>query len=511
MSLSGAPGLLWSHRPPAAAASPSDPLLALRGAIAAAIRANDSLFFTVDSPKHGELRNASVAILLSDLSVKAVVRGESVNLLFRGESGVLVAGNTSACVPGTPPLAALFNNFEAHFRRIEFSLANCASSAFAVKVSGHVYAFCAALNPPPGGHAFLLFSDLTTSLRLTTSSSIRVSVEHDLTFLAAPQSAAQLDRCREENSRQPESLHHFDKVPRSLQALDVSLPTAAEINESFERKCASAQEKHPCMFVHGLGQSPAAKTTSTDTSGYWGKTAIEDATPQCRERKFFHLDTVTKGWKDDSFAQAICDELRDMQEQGDALIFTHSMGGLIVLWALNSNRPGCDAFRAGSGQVFLSQMPFYGSIAASQSHDLCTHNNSMVAEAANYMGICKANEVALRSLFPVLNKTARDETFSKQLLEKVGGVLCGTSAFGIVSALSIPYAALGATLFKLEPNDAIVSNRESCAPFGAVANNVVVTELGINHGDGTMRNGDSWLWFGSSPSQWFKKASLKAL
>ena len=159
-------------------------------------------------------------------------------------------------------------------------------------------------------------------------------------------------------------------------------------------------------------------------------------------------------------------------------------------------------------------MPFYGSAAAKvavRGRALPCGREDAVGTAARVLGLCQLSPETLRSLLPVPDRSRarRDAAFRKSALDKVGGVLCGTSGFGVPSRHSIAFAAKAAYLYPGEPSDGLVSLPASCAAFGALlapSRSTSVAELAINHFDGTMRNGDSSLFGGPRPSEWFRRA-----
>lgn len=62
-----------------------------------------------------------------------------------------------------------------------------------------------------------------------------------------------------------------------------------------------------CVFIHGVGQTPAlgsAPILTGSFADYWGK--IEEHTPQCRSRIFLNVDSLQRGWDDVSLQTEVC-------------------------------------------------------------------------------------------------------------------------------------------------------------------------------------------------------------
>eukprot|EP00455_Lapot_gusevi_P005987 TRINITY_DN1255_c0_g1_i3.p1 TRINITY_DN1255_c0_g1~~TRINITY_DN1255_c0_g1_i3.p1 ORF type:complete len:161 (-),score=20.11 TRINITY_DN1255_c0_g1_i3:56-538(-) len=112
-------------------------------------------------------------------------------------------------------------------------------------------------------------------------------------------------------------------------------------------------ESKTCLFLHGSGRPEQSAPTTTFTD-YWGK--VHEKVPQCNQTIFSHHDTVTKTWTDEYNLRAICalatnarlgiDWLTAEYQKNnvtkvydelikDTIVFTHSMGNLVLAAAIS--------------------------------------------------------------------------------------------------------------------------------------------------------------------------------
>lgn len=201
---------------------------------------------------------------------------------------------------------------------------------------------------------------------------------------------------------------------------------------------ANVADAKRCVFVHGSGESPEGPPTTTDTSKYWGDMA--EYTPQCSSYVYTHDDTVTQRFDDKHLMQHVCegvvgtDSLASNSVVTDSIVFTHSMGNLMLAAAV---RDGVCSFDS-SSSWYMVNGPMEGSKAADFAAHICA-NNSTIGEAirklAEDLHYCRADDpsqpneayVSMATTYPGLKGV------KEALTSVVKGGICGVSPFGLTS------------------------------------------------------------------------------
>lgn len=224
-----------------------------------------------------------------------------------------------------------------------------------------------------------------------------------------------------------------------------------------------------CIFLHGGGVTASGPPT-TSFPAYWGD--LHEHTPQCRTRTFNHANTTGTDFTDPALMRSYCaaagapstPNSTAIPTVRNKLVFTHSMGNLVLARALQT---GVCALEANSSAWYLSGAPLRGTAAAVKLIDICGHP-TVVQKPLRFvfeeLGLCEGRNVsaefysyrpdnpALVGLAEVANRSA-------------SGAMCGTSAFGIVSKYSAALDAVAALVRFGEPNDGLVGF-SSCAAGG---------------------------------------------
>ncbi|KAL9654306.1 hypothetical protein ABK040_010337 [Willaertia magna] len=260
-----------------------------------------------------------------------------------------------------------------------------------------------------------------------------------------------------------------------------------------------------CIFLHGVGQWITDKGPPVHSfPEYWGN--IDAFTPQCTERWFIREETKFRGWNNAELQQSYC-SLSLVNNTGtvikDKIIFTHSMGTMILAAAI---RNGVCSIDNNSVSWYDVQGPMRGSKAATMLLDICSRASSWTSPSiykiiAEEGGYCLGGNSTLP--YPAYSTLAPDFPGVKELVNYVNpylsGQMCGQSAYGLNSIYSVPLYLLSSVVGYGEPNDGMVPD-SSCI----VNSNANFTtnfadlfyKVNVNHADGTCRNGDAY--FGSS-------------
>lgn len=123
------------------------------------------------------------------------------------------------------------------------------------------------------------------------------------------------------------------------------------------------------------------------------------------------------------------------------------------------------------------------------------------------MGLCAGTvpSGAYQSMVPTNPALVQAQSIIKSQLT---GMMCGTSAYGLNSKYSVALQLL-ATIGKLEnPNDGMVSF-DACSQHieEGFSNqpSAYYYEAGVNHADGTCRNGNGWWGDDRQPCDFFTR------
>ncbi|XP_069119273.1 uncharacterized protein [Argopecten irradians] len=271
-----------------------------------------------------------------------------------------------------------------------------------------------------------------------------------------------------------------------------------------------ASSRVTCVFVHGTGQTPSVNTVLQDLPGYWGK--VKSYTYNCMSHKFVHYNSKSYGWDEDSVQQFLCDAAAVNGTIRNTVLFSHSMGGLVIAAALH--RKKC-FFDPTTSRWFSSQTPWKGSVATNTASRICRNDilpNNPVRGILRWNGYCKPKESALYEVYRTLLTDYVSPTgvrFTDMLTigrRYISGLLCGTSSIGEghlqLHAVFDSFALSGLQFFGnlKDPNDGMVSF-DSCKLRTDVQFEVHSSSRyykgKINHAEGTCRHG-------GSPCKWFE-------
>jgi hypothetical protein len=298
----------------------------------------------------------------------------------------------------------------------------------------------------------------------------------------------------------------------------VPVPTVNEEPEawySINRRTRQSNQVAPnntCIFIHGAGSLVDSTTVSTSETDYWD--GISEYVTQCRKTYFITTDTKRRGYYDVSLQKEVCDLLVIGEPDKIArnkIVFTHSMGLLVVAAALNNGFCNLDVSTA----LYASQGPAYGSPLALKLIDICRDNTYRNLAGFVWSDYCLDFPFSRGIPYGAYASLIRNHEMDKLttlIRSKVNGIMCGnTASDGLSSTDGIALSILQNFNWTNEINDGMVpmSSCNASLPIGTslVAdynNNFYVGN--INHSDGTCRNGDGW--FGSpkrNPCSWFGK------
>jgi len=270
-----------------------------------------------------------------------------------------------------------------------------------------------------------------------------------------------------------------------------------------------------CVFIHGVGQTPEKDTPAIlngSYPNYWGK--VHEYTKQCDYHVFLNVDTVYRGWDNVELQKQVCAALTydpalgksHMSNAENKLIFTHSMGNMMLAGAIESGL--CSIDKATSSWYEVSG-PMLGSKMAAVLGDICSQTG-LYKYVVTKLGFCLPEggmTPAYRSLvpdYPGLNELAA--TIQKRLT----GALCGTSAYGITSIYSVELEAVAELAGFEQLNDGVVA-WSSCNAEAIHGGTVAYKKdyrspwyaATINHIDSECYNGDGYWGDDRKPCSWY--------
>jgi len=258
--------------------------------------------------------------------------------------------------------------------------------------------------------------------------------------------------------------------------------------------------REDCVFLHGAGAADTRPPTPTDQA-YWG--AVHEWTPQCKSRRFLHVNTLDAGWESRALQQQVCELLGARAPSwrvADVLIFAHSMGNLVLAAAFENGV--CSL--APSAAWFGAAAPWRGSKAAETLPDICAGKlTSYVRDFARRRLMCEGHGGgpspgywSVRTSNPALRRVAR-------WAARLNGSICGETAFGLLSWESWELEALARVVGFGEPDDGVITVR-SCEPAAkALGASSCTYDAGVNHYDTTCRHGNGWWGSNRQPCSWY--------
>jgi len=281
-----------------------------------------------------------------------------------------------------------------------------------------------------------------------------------------------------------------------------------------------------CAFFHGVGGGGDAWTTPILQSrfdDYWGPNRLGK---RCsNHNKYIETDSRTRGYNTYDYHNEICQSLShgDFSDATKSVIFTHSMGGL------TTRRAFADNVCSWSGHYYMSQAPMSGSKAANFASVAClalsTFQIGWLIKWIMFGAYC--NPVGLLSHYGY-HTIYNNNPWYPSGGANSSGRLCGSQWSGLGGGISVILGIIQLFSTLQRRFDFCIIPQISCGwrgcrtigcltgwycpyndgmvPWDACAknhrtNSMNVKRMGVNHGDGTGRNGDRS--GGASIDQWF--------
>ncbi|XP_021339457.1 uncharacterized protein LOC110440621 [Mizuhopecten yessoensis] len=259
-----------------------------------------------------------------------------------------------------------------------------------------------------------------------------------------------------------------------------------------------------CLFVHGAGENANGNDVKPDLTHYWGD--IKSQTSDCASHKFLVYNSRDNGWDEDQIHQHFCNVAATNGIITDTVIFSHSMGNLVIAAALH--RQKC-TFNQVTSRWYSVQGPWTGSVVANTLSKICrnpTLHQILIRRILRAQGYCKPTEDREFDVYTTLKTDYISPTGIRyhhliQIGKKfVSGVMCGTSNWGLAKHYTESFALKMMQFYSnLEkPNDGMVA-LESCKlkddQFEARSSERYYKDK-FNHADGTCRNG-------GCPCKWY--------
>jgi len=312
-----------------------------------------------------------------------------------------------------------------------------------------------------------------------------------------------VDNCKENLKEYPasKSVPWFDRP-------DTCLKPQKDPNSCPDTSSHSSAN-FTCIFLHGVGQEVTLPVVDEWTE-YWGQVHLY--TPQCRVRKFIRQESKNRGWDDPDLQREFCKLALVDQDPSDKLIknkllFVHSMGNMVLASAIKNGI--CEIDKKTSSWYNI-QGPIAGSKAASWLDTICKENGKLnwpykfIAEMGGYcvpgQSVSYKAYQTLDPKYPGLSDLA---PIAKQ---RVDGMLCGSSSYGLQTRYGIALYALSLMVGYGEENDGMVGfsscNLGMKDQFKSDFTHSHYLST-VNHADGTSRNGEGWWGLDRKPLSWF--------
>ncbi|KAL3846379.1 hypothetical protein ACJMK2_017377 [Sinanodonta woodiana] len=300
----------------------------------------------------------------------------------------------------------------------------------------------------------------------------------------------------------------YIKVPYSsencsFKSIDLS-PLLGKKNVPPILKTASRKPRYhvkDCLFVHGSGQSPFTEPLTgyevlSEFKSYWGN--ISYYTPQCKSRKFIRMNTIVFGWDNDTLHDQFCELAAGKSKiVYDKIIFSHSMGNLIVATAVYRKLCSLDTK---STEWYSIGGPWKGSRAANHIRTLCRIAYKILAKLGLHTYCTDEGKIpnnaytSMRTDYISPTGITYEDIInvSKGL---VNGVMCGDSPFGIGKNWKDSFML---ALVQLVTGDSKLGDGfvalEDCSAVGGTFQETFESQFyrgGFNHYEGTCKYGDA--------------------
>ena len=274
---------------------------------------------------------------------------------------------------------------------------------------------------------------------------------------------------------------------------------------SDESKCPKNKYKpdKTCIFFHGSGERVTGPPLN-EHSEYWGP--LNRFTPHCKVRRYIREETKMRGWNDEGLQKIYCKEATfDQQDKTiirNKIIYTHSMGGLVVAGAIRNKF--CDIDTKTSSWYTIAPA-YQGSHLVKFVRNVCERKDPGVLPQiyryiSEFFGYCIPGK---DELYPVYETLDLDYSYMKELVEislhRLNGSLCGDSAYGLNTVFSIPLSIVASYANFPEHSDGLVPisscqivGKRQGKTFGETPDEMYY-KPSTNHPDNTCRHGDG-LW-----------------
>lgn len=200
-----------------------------------------------------------------------------------------------------------------------------------------------------------------------------------------------------------------------------------------------------CLYLHGSGQ-PSFQDTSSTFEDYWGK--VQRFNIRCHQHVFLHYDTVHYAFDDLRLTKQFCqDFMKISQASAKILLWTHSMGNLIVASALQDRL--CTLLNT---NWYAISPPTLGSIESSTLNNLCKQFHDHWLEKPLYYFMTRLNYCSNDTEHPVANPAYLSMSPSNprfhqkeffQSFAQVKGAMCGYYSLGFSYLYSLESLGLG--------------------------------------------------------------------
>lgn len=267
----------------------------------------------------------------------------------------------------------------------------------------------------------------------------------------------------------------------------------------------NTEKQKDCLFIHGVGTNHRGRYEVLNSfPAYWGH--IERKTKRCRSHKFIVMNTVNFGWDDQILHDNFCNFASKKNGSIDnAVLFSHSMGNLIVAAALFR---GVCRLNTKSSEWYTIQAPWTGSKAADTLYKICSghfeiDNTQLPAGILIHL---LASKFCTISGKPTRGFDSLKTTYTSPLginfddlihtaKQYSNGSMCGISATGMWKNFfwSTTLDAIQLITDLEKPNDGVVPF-DGCSRIGGDFSSNYhdkFYKVRANHFEGTCRFGDS--------------------
>lgn len=387
-------------------------------------------------------------------------------------------------------LEILKNAKEIHDQTFDKDVNNCNGIKWLIYYGGEPYILCQC--PKSKKLLFIL------------SESVKISIENFNQEIVGILDTKFVNNCKENKKHYeiPKRISWFENEETCLKNIkDVNRCSILNLNE--------IQGNYTCIFLHGVGHEKTEEPLDEYPS-YWGQVHLY--TPQCSIRKFIRQESTNRGWDNLDLQKSFCEMSLLGQDKNDKIIknkllFVHSMGNMVLAGAIKNGF--CDIDKQTTSWYNIMG-PLNGSKAAKWLDAICKESGRLnwpykyIAEQGGY---CEPGKnvpyKAYQSLDPLYPGIVDILKIAK---ERVKGMLCGQSSYGLQTRYAIGLYLLSTLVGFGEESDGMVGFSSCNLGFKDqfqrdYQNNYYLANL--NHADGTSRNGNGFWGVDRKPLDWF--------